>query len=71
MRSNSIFMPVMPASPRKRAYIDQPKAVSVPTLISVSMVAVACLRLAQAALWSGHAPHSTTGVASCSTSHCQ
>jgi hypothetical protein len=43
----------------------------VPTLISVSIVAVPCLRFCQAALWNGHAPHSTTGVASCSDSHCQ
>ena len=39
--------------------------------MSVSIVAVACLRFAQAALWNGHAHHSTTGVASCSDSHCQ
>jgi hypothetical protein len=35
------------------------------------MVAVPCLRFAQAALCNGHAPHSTTGVARLSASHCQ
>ena len=40
-------------------------------LMSVSIVAVACLRFAQAARWNGQAPQSTTGVASCSDSHCQ
>ena len=39
--------------------------------ISVSMVAVPCLRLAHAARWNGHAPHRITGVASCRVSHCQ
>ena len=53
------------------AYSDHSQAVSVPTLISVSIVAVACLRFAQAARWNGHAPQITTGVASCSASHCQ
>ena len=42
-----------------------------PRLISVSIVAVPCLRFAQAALWKGQAPHSTTGVAALSASHCQ
>ena len=35
------------------------------------MVADACLRFAQAARWNGHAPHTTTGAASVSDSHCQ
>jgi hypothetical protein len=39
--------------------------------MSVSMVAVACLAFAHAARWKGHAPHTTTGVASWSASHCQ
>ena len=42
-----------------------------PRLISVSIVAVPCLKFAQAAWWNGHAPHSTTGVAALSASHCQ
>ncbi len=40
-----------------------------PTEISVSIVAVPCLRFTQAALWNGQAAHSTTGVTSCSDSH--
>jgi hypothetical protein len=39
--------------------------------MSVSIVAVACLRFAQAARWNGKAPHTTTGAASVSVSHCQ
>ncbi len=64
-------MSFMPASPMNSAYSDHSQAASVPTLISVSMVAVPCLRLAQAARWNGNAPHSTTGVARLSDSHCQ
>ena len=37
----------------------------------MSIVAVACLRLTQAARWNGHAPQTTTGAASVSDSHCQ
>ena len=61
----------IPASPRNSAYIDHSHAESVPRLISVSIVAVPCLRFAQAARWNGQAPHSTTGVAIWSDSHCQ
>ena len=64
-------MPGMPASPRKSAYSDQPHAARTPSDTSVSIVAVACLRFAQAAWWNGHAPHRITGVASWSESHCQ
>ncbi len=53
------------------AYSDQPKAASTPTEISVSIVAVACLRFAHAARWNGRAPQTTTGAASVSDSHCQ
>ena len=35
------------------------------------MVAVPCRRFAHAARWKGQAPHTTTGVASWSASHCQ
>ena len=64
-------MPGMPASPMNSAYSDQPKAASTPTEISVSIVAVACLRFAHAARWNGSAPQTTTGAASVSDSHCQ
>ena len=71
MSSNGIRMPGIPASPRNREYSDHSHAASTPTEMRVSIVAVACLRFAHAALWNGHAPHSTTGVASCRLSHCQ
>jgi hypothetical protein len=51
--------------------MDQPKAAIVPIEMSVSMVAVPCRRLAHAAWWNGQAPHTTTGAASVSDSHCQ
>jgi hypothetical protein len=51
------------------AYSDHSQAASVPTEISVSIVAAPCLRLAQAALWNGQAAHSTTGVTRFSDSH--
>ncbi len=63
-------MPGMPASPRNSAYSDQPNAASTPSEISVSIVAVACLRFAHAARWNGSAPQTTTGAASVSDSHC-
>ena len=61
----------MPAPPRNSAYSDHPNAADTPTLIRVSMVAAPWRRLAQAARWNGHAPHTTTGAASVSDSHCQ
>ena len=64
-------MPGAPASPMNRAYSDHSQAASTPRLTSVSIVAVACRRFAHAARWNGQAPHRTTGVASCSASHCQ
>ena len=64
-------MPGMPASPMKSAYNDHPNAASTPTEISVSIVAVPCLRFAHAARWNGQAPQTTTGAASVSDSHCQ
>ena len=66
-----MVMPGIPASPRNRAYSDHAKAASTPIEISVSIVAVACLRFAHAARWNGQAPHTTTGAASVSDSHCQ
>ena len=64
-------MPVIPASPKNKAYNDQPNAASTPTLISVSIVAAPCRRFAHAAAWNGHAPHTTTGAARIRDSHCQ
>ena len=42
-----------------------------PIEISVSIVALPCLRFAHAARWKGHAPQTTTGAASANDSHCQ
>ncbi len=53
-----------PAPRKNRATTDQVQAAMVPREMRVSMVAVPWRRLAQAALWKGHAPHTTTGVAS-------
>ena len=64
-------MPAMPAIPKNRAYSDQPRAASTPTLMSVSIVAAPCRRFIHAARWNGHAPHNATGPASASASHCQ
>ena len=64
-------MPGMPASPRNSAYSDHSQAASVPSEISVSIVAVPWRRFAQAARWNGQPPQTTTGVASWSASHCQ
>jgi hypothetical protein len=60
-----------PAPRKNRATTDQPHAARVPTEIRVSMLALPWRRLAQAARWNGQPPHHTTGVASCSDSHCQ
>ncbi len=64
-------MPIVPAVPRNSAYSDHRKAASVPTEMRVSIVAAPCRRLVQAARWNGSAPHTTTGAASVSESHCQ
>ena len=69
--SNGWVIPGTPAVPQNSAYSDHPRAASTPTEISVSMVEVPCRRLAHAARWNGHAPHTTTGAASVSESHCQ
>ena len=69
--SNGCVMPGTPAVPQNRAYTDQPSAASTPSDTSVSMVAVPWRRFAQAARWNGHAPHTTTGAARVSESHCQ
>ena len=57
--------------PKNRAYSDQASAASVPTLMSVSIVAAPPRRFFQAARWNGQAPHRTTGAASVRASHCQ
>ena len=48
-----------------------PTPTSVPSEISVSIVAAPWRRFFQAARWNGQPAQSTTGVASCSASHCQ
>ena len=54
-----------PASRKKSATTDQPQAESVPSEISVSIVAAAWRRFFQAAAWNGQPAQRTTGVASC------
>ena len=53
----------------QRVQRPQPRGQRARREISVSIVAAPCLRLAQAALWNGHAAHSTTGVTRFSDSH--
>jgi hypothetical protein len=43
----------------------------VPIEMSVSMVAAPCRRFAHAALWNGHAAHTSTGAARVREIHCQ
>src|SRR3954463_1383752 len=69
--SNGCVIPGSPAVPRKSAYSDQPNAASVPSDTSVSMVAAPWRALAHAARWKGAPPHTTTGAARVSDSHCQ
>src|SRR4051812_13119353 len=69
--SNVMRIAGSPASPRNSAHSDQANADSVPSEISVSIVAAAWRRLAHAAVWNGHAPQTTTGDASVSAIHCQ
>ena len=68
--ANSIRIPGSPASRKKRETADQPQAASVPTEMSVSIVAVPWRRLSAAARWNCQPPQRTTGVASWSESHC-
>ena len=51
--------------------MDQPNAASVPTEMSVSMVAAPWRRLSQVARGNGAAPQTTTGAANVRLSHCQ
>ena len=65
-------MPGIPASPKNSAYSDQTNAASTPRLIRVSMVAAPWRAFSpRAPRWNGHAPHTTTGAARVSDSHCQ
>lgn len=68
---NVMCMPVVPASPKNRAYSDHPKAARTPTLTRVSMVAAPWRALTHAARWNGSAPQTATGAASVRASHCQ
>src|SRR5215216_7953824 len=69
--SNAWVIPGVPAVPQNRAYSDQPIAANVPRETRVSIVDVPCRRLTHAARWNGQAPHTTTGAAKVSESHCQ
>ncbi len=69
MTSNAIRMSFIPASPMNSAYSDHTQADSVPSEISVSIVAAPWRRFVQAATWNGHAAHTTTGEIIASDSH--
>ena len=69
--SNGCVMPGSPAVPQNSAYTDQASAAMVPSEMSVSIVDAPWRRFVHAALWNGHARHTTTGAASVSDSHCQ
>src|SRR5919107_2500113 len=69
--SNGWVIPGTPAVPRNNAYSDHPNAARVPIDTRVSIVEVPWRRFVHAALWNGHAPHTTTGAASTKESHCQ
>ncbi len=64
-------MPGMPASVKNSAHSDHRKAAVTPTDTRVSMVAAPWRAFVQAARWKGSAPHTTTGEARVSESHCQ
>ena len=66
-----MVMPGSPASPKNKAYSDHPKAANTPSEMRVSMVAAPWRRFVHAARWNGAAPHTTTGAARVSDSHCQ
>src|SRR4051794_29347666 len=68
---NGCVMPGVPAVPQNSATSDQPNAARTPSDTSVSIVVVPCRRFVHAARWNGQAPHTTTGAASVSDSHCQ
>src|SRR6266568_3641247 len=64
-------MPGCPAVPKNSAHTLHPYATATPIEISVSMVAAQWRRFTHAALWNGQAPHTATGEARVSASHCQ
>ena len=66
-----IRIPARPASPKNSAYTDQQNAAITPTEMRVSIVAARWRALVSAARWNGQAPHTATGAASASDSHCQ
>ncbi|HEX5994313.1 MAG TPA: hypothetical protein VFY84_04135 [Jiangellales bacterium] len=53
---NGWVNPGVPAVPRNSAHTDQPSAASVPTEISVSIVAAPWRRFVHAARWNGAPP---------------
>ena len=65
-----IRIPGCPAVPTNSAYSDHRYAAATPTEISVSMVAAPWRALTSAARWNGQAPHTATGEASASDTHC-
>ncbi len=64
-------MPGCPAVPKNSAHTLHPYATVTPIEISVSMVAARWRRFTHAARWNGQAPHTATGEARVSASHCQ
>ncbi len=70
-RVNGIRMPGSPAVPKNSAYSDQVNDAVTPIETRVSIVAAPCRALITAARWKGHAPHTATGAARASDSHCQ
>ena len=68
---NSCLSPGVPAVPRNSAYSDHANADTVPTVISVSIVASPSRRFFHVARWNGQPAHTTTGAVSVSASHCQ
>ncbi len=70
-RLSSWRIPGSPAPRKNSETTDHVHAAIVPIEMSVSIVAVPWRRFVQAARWKGYPHHSSTGVASCSDSHCQ
>ena len=70
--SNGIFMPVAPASRKKSATTDQPQADERAERDQrVHRRGARGAGSSRRRRWNGQPPHSTTGVASASASHCQ
>lgn len=64
--SKACVIPRSPAVPKKSATTDHSQADSVPTEMSVSIVAAPWRRLVHVARWKGQPAQKTTGVASTS-----